>query len=58
MLALRSSAEFLAYLDESKLRARQGATKSLQEIRRRFSQDEASSESKPTEGSRPEGTSP
>jgi hypothetical protein len=58
ILALRSSAEFLAYLDESKLRARWGPTKSLEEIKRLFSQDEPSSEPKTTEAASPEGTTP
>jgi hypothetical protein len=45
-LALRSNAEFLANLDESKLRARSGPSKSLEEIRRLSPPDEPSAESK------------
>jgi hypothetical protein len=58
VLALRSSAEFLAYLDESKLRAMKAPTKSLEEIKQLFSKDEPSSESKTTEAASPEGTTP
>jgi uncharacterized protein (UPF0254 family) len=58
VLALRSSTDFLAYLDESKRRARQGPTRSLEEIKRLFSEDASSRESKATEGVNPEGTTP
>jgi hypothetical protein len=58
VLALRSSADFLAYLDESKFRARQGPTRSLQEIKRLFSEDASSRESETREGVSPEGTTP
>jgi antitoxin (DNA-binding transcriptional repressor) of toxin-antitoxin stability system len=34
--SLRSNTEFMAYLDQCKQRARQGPTKSLQEIKRYF----------------------
>ncbi len=36
VIALRSNADFLAYLDECKLRARQGPTRSLEEIEQLF----------------------
>jgi antitoxin (DNA-binding transcriptional repressor) of toxin-antitoxin stability system len=58
VLALRSSAEFLAYLDESKLRARRGPTRSLEELKQLFSKDEPSSEPKTTEAASPEGMTP
>jgi antitoxin (DNA-binding transcriptional repressor) of toxin-antitoxin stability system len=41
VLALRSNAEFMAYLDECKLRARQQPTKSLEEIKKLFSSEES-----------------
>ena len=52
VLALRSSADFLAYLDEAKRKARQGPTRSLEEIKRLFSEEASSSESKANEGAR------
>jgi hypothetical protein len=58
VLALRSSTDFLAYLDESKCRARQGPTRSLEEIKRLFSEDESSAGSKANPGTSPEGTTP
>jgi uncharacterized protein (UPF0254 family) len=58
VLALRSSADFLAYLDEAKRRARQGPTRSLEEIKRLFSKDASSSESTAREAANPEGTTP
>jgi hypothetical protein len=58
VLALRSNADFLAYLDEAKLGARRGPTKSLEEIKRLFSHDESSSEPKANEGVTSEGTTP
>lgn len=57
VLALRSNTEFLAYLDEAKLRARGEPSRSLAEMRRLFSQDESSSK-KTNEGVTPEGTAP
>lgn len=58
VLALRSNAEFLAYLDEAKLRARRDPTKSLEEIKRLFSHKGSSSESEANESRPPEGTTP
>ncbi len=58
VLALRSSTDFLAYLDESKRRARQGPTRSLEEIKRLYSKDASSSESKANEGVSSEETTP
>jgi hypothetical protein len=57
VFALRANADFLAYLDESKLRARQGPTKSLDEIKRLFSKKESSTE-EPDQGASPEGKTP
>ena len=36
VIALRSNADFMAYLDECKLRARREPTKSLEEIKRLY----------------------
>jgi antitoxin (DNA-binding transcriptional repressor) of toxin-antitoxin stability system len=58
VLAFRSSADFLAYLDESKRRARQGPTRSLEEIKRLFSEDESSAGSTANPGPSPEGATP
>jgi hypothetical protein len=58
VLALRSNADFMGYLDECKLRARRGPTKSLEEIRRHFSSTESAAELKANEGANPEGTTP
>ena len=41
VLALRSNADFMAYLDECKLRARQEPTKSLEEIKKLYLTEEA-----------------
>ena len=58
VLALRSNADFLAHLDEAKLRARQGPTKSLDEIKRLFSHKESSAQQKANEGVTSEGMTP
>ena len=42
VLALRSNTEFLAYLDEAKLRARREPSHSLAEIRRLYSREGSS----------------
>ena len=57
VLALRSNTDFLAYLDESKLRARRGPTRSLAEIKALFS-DKALSADKANDGPSPEGPTP
>jgi hypothetical protein len=46
ILALRSNADFMGYLDESKLRARQGPSRSLEEIRSRLSGKDSATELK------------
>ena len=57
VLALRSTTDFLAYLDECKLRARRGPTRSLEEIRAQFSEKELSAH-RANKGPSPEGTTP
>jgi antitoxin (DNA-binding transcriptional repressor) of toxin-antitoxin stability system len=56
VLALRSNADFMAYLDECKLRAMQEPTKSLEEIKKLFAAEEAAPESRLNEGASPEET--
>jgi hypothetical protein len=46
ILALRSNTDFLAYLDEAKLRARREPSKSLEEIKRLHSQEASPPEPK------------
>ena len=41
VIALRSNADFMAYLDERKLRARLEPTKSLEEIKKRYLTEES-----------------
>ena len=41
VLALRSNADFIAYLDECKLRARREPTKSLEEIKKLYLAEES-----------------
>jgi uncharacterized protein (UPF0254 family) len=41
VIALRSNADFMAYLDECKLRARRGPTKSLEEIKKKYLTEES-----------------
>jgi antitoxin (DNA-binding transcriptional repressor) of toxin-antitoxin stability system len=55
VLALRSNSDFMAYLDESKLRARKGPTKSLEEIKKLFSTEGPMTDSKTNEEVRSEG---
>ncbi len=54
VFALRSNADFLAYLDECKLRARQGPTRSLEEIKQLFPENNLST-GKANGGASPEG---
>jgi hypothetical protein len=56
VLALRSNADFMAYLDECKLRAREEPTKSLEEIKKLFGAEEAAPEWRLNEGASPEET--
>ena len=58
VLALRSNADFMAYLDECKLRARQGPTKSLEEMKKLYLTEEPAPESRLDEKTRPRGTTP
>ncbi len=58
VLALRSNTDFMAYLDACKLRARREPTKSLEEIKRLFSSEEAAPESCLNRGTNLEGTAP
>ncbi len=55
VLALRSNSDFMAYLDESKLRARKGPTKSLEEIKKLFSTEGPVADSRSNEEVRSEG---
>src|SRR5579883_1107494 len=41
IIALRSNADFMAYLDECQLRARRGPTKSLEEIQKKYLTEES-----------------
>jgi antitoxin (DNA-binding transcriptional repressor) of toxin-antitoxin stability system len=52
--SLRSNTDFMAYLDECKQRARRGPTKSLEEIKRLFSDEESLSEPRTNDPARPE----
>jgi antitoxin (DNA-binding transcriptional repressor) of toxin-antitoxin stability system len=56
VLALRSNADFMAYLDECKLRARQEPSKTLEEIKKLYWTEELAPESKSEEEARPQGT--
>jgi antitoxin (DNA-binding transcriptional repressor) of toxin-antitoxin stability system len=55
--SLRSNSDFMAYLDECKQRARRGPAKSLEEIKRLFSDDESLSEPRTNEPARTEENS-
>jgi hypothetical protein len=58
VLALRSNAKFMAYLDECKRRARQEPTKSLEEIKKLYLAEEPAAGSTSDEETRPRGTTP
>jgi hypothetical protein len=58
VLALRSNADFMAYLDACKLRARQEPTKSLEEIKKLYLTEEPAPESSSNEETHPQGTTP
>ncbi len=58
ILALRSNTEFMGYLDDCKLRARQGPSRSLEEIRRQFSDRNSASDSNVNEATNTEGITP
>ena len=58
ILALRSNADFMAYLDECKLRARQEPSKSLEGIKELYWTEELAPESKLDAEARPQGTTP
>ncbi len=58
ILALRSNADFMAYLDECKLRARQEPSKSIEEIKRLYCTEESAPDSNLDETARPQGTTP
>jgi hypothetical protein len=54
VLALRSNADFMAYLDERAQRAMREPRKSLEEFKRLFSSEDLASESKSSERTSPE----
>jgi hypothetical protein len=58
VLALRANRDFLGYLDECKLRARRGPSRTLEEIRSRFSAEHPDEDVEANDLMSHEGTTP